>query len=133
VEEDTPRIAATLERVRLFIAGVMLIEGLLAWLDHMPGFALVPFFGLATSLDAVRVLSTQVSSVGVSQLTWRGRIHLRWNDVTAIAKRKRSIVLTSTQGSVVVATESFYDTQAAIRYLDAHLPKHLVGQGTPLD
>jgi len=81
--------------------------------------------GLFIILHVVRVLSTQVSAVGISQLTWRGRIQMRWEDVTAVTRRDRSIVLTSGAGSVIVPTESFYDTQAAVDYVDAHLPNEL--------
>lgn len=121
--EDTPRIASTLERTKLFMAAcLMLFEAPLIF-HRKDSLGLLIFMGaLFMSLHVVRVLSTQVSAVGISQLTWCGRIQMRWEDVTAVDRRDRSIVLTSDAGSVIVHTESFYDTQAAMKYLDAHLP-----------
>ncbi len=124
--DDAPKIASTLERTKLLMSAcLMCLQAPLMFQRKDPFGALICLGALYISLDAVRVLSTQVTAVGISQLTWRGRFRMRWEDVTSISKRNRSIVLTSVDGSVVVPTESFYDTQAAVDYLESHLPTHL--------
>jgi hypothetical protein len=101
------------------------MQALLVW-QRNPWFGTAFFLvGISATLNVVRVLSTQVSSVGISQISWRGRVRLLWTDVTSVARAKRSIALKGVGGRVVVSLESFYDTQAAVRYLEAHLPRHL--------
>jgi hypothetical protein len=124
--DDAPKIASTLERTKLFMAAIILLQALLNWsLGHYALGAALFFGGLLISLSTARVLSTQVSSNGVSQLTWRGFIRMRWDDVATVTRRNRSIVLTSLDGTIVVPTESFLDTQSAVQYLDRHLPRRL--------
>ncbi len=124
--DEAPRIASTLERTKLFMATCLIFLQVPLMLHRMNPFGVTLLLGsLYMSLNVMRILSTQVTAVGVSQLTWRGRIRMRWEDVTTITRRRRSIVLTSIDGSVLVPTESFYDTQAAVDYFDSHLPKHL--------
>jgi hypothetical protein len=126
VTDDAPKIASTLERTRLFMAALNLVQALLHWsLGHYAIGAALFLGGLLITLRAARILSTQVSSADVSQLTWRGRIRVPWDDVTTVTRRKRSIVLTSLDGSVVVEPEGFCDTQGAVEYLDRHLPYRL--------
>jgi len=124
--DDAPKIAATLERTKLLMAGCLIfVQGPLMFQQKNPFYAVMFFYAIYLSLDVVRILSTQVSAGGISQLTWRGRVHMRWMDVTTVTRRKRSVVLTSRDGNVVVPTESFYDTQAAVNYVESHLPEHL--------
>jgi hypothetical protein len=124
--DDPPKIASTLERTKLFTGACLIfLQAPLMFQRKEPFGALVLLLGLYISLDVARVLSTQMTAVGISQLTWRGRIQMRWEDVTAVTRRNRSLVLSGINGTVIVPTESFYDTQAAVDYLDSHLPKHL--------
>ena len=124
--DDAPRIASSLERSKLFMAACLMFFEAPLMFGRSDPFAVVMFLGgLYMSLDVVRVLSTRVSSAGISQITSRGRIHMPWDEVTAVTRRKRSIVLTSDQGRVDVPTESFYDTRAAVDYLESHLPSRL--------
>ena len=81
--------------------------------------------GLGIGYIQARVLSTQLTSAGVSQLTWRGRMHLRWDEITTVTRKSRSITLADKRGSVIVPVESFYDTAAAIQFMDSHLPPEL--------
>jgi len=130
--DDAPRIASTLERTKLFtVTCIIFLQAPLMFQRFNPFGALLFLGCLYTTVNVVRVLSTQVSAEGISQLTWRGRIQVRWDDVTAVSRRNRSIVLTSSSGSVTVPTESFYDTQAAVGYLDAHLPKSFANNEIP--
>jgi len=103
----------------------MFLEAPLMFQRKDPFGALVFLGGLYISLNVVRVLSTNVTAAGISQLTWRGWLQMRWEDVTTVTRRRRSMVLTSCNGKVIVPTESFYDTRAAMEYLHAHLPEHL--------
>ena len=121
-----PKIASTLERPKLFLGACLIcLEAPLMFERKEPFGALLLLLGLYISVDVVRVLSTQVTAVGISQLTWRGRVQMRWEDVTTVTRRKRSIVLAGSDGTVIVPTESFYDTRAAVDYVDSHLPRHL--------
>jgi hypothetical protein len=126
--DDAPKIASTLERTKLFMAAcLMFLQAPLIFQRQNPNpFAALMFlYAIYIGLNVLRNLSTQVTGVGISQLTWRGRVQMRWEDVTTITRRNRSLVLTGVEGTVIVPTESFYDTQAAVDYLDSHLPKHL--------
>jgi hypothetical protein len=120
---DIPRIAATLERAKLFSAGIVFLQALFIWQRNDWLGAACLLVGVIVALNVVRVLSTRVSAVGVSQFTWRGRVHLRWDEVISVTRKKRSIVITGTAGSIRVPTDSFYDTEAAVRYIDAHVPQ----------
>jgi hypothetical protein len=76
------------------------------------------------TLRAIQVASTRVTEAGISQLTWSGRLHLSWADVTVI---KRNPFTLSAQGRrMVVPVEAFENTAAAIEYIEARLPSSLV-------
>jgi hypothetical protein len=123
--DDAPRIAVGLEWPRLLIAAILLIRVPLVWERKDAFGALFLLFALFMIFTAVRVLTTKVSAAGISQVTWRGPFMMRWEDVIAVDRRKRSTVLTSAAGSVVVSPESFYDTRDAVAYIDSHLPASL--------
>jgi hypothetical protein len=124
--DDAPKIASTLERTKLFMGASLMCLQVPLILERTNPFGVLIFLGgLSMALDAIRVLSTQVTALCVSQLTWRGRIQMRWVDITTVTRRNRSIVLTSSHGRIVVPTESFYDTRAAVDFLDSHLPEKL--------
>lgn len=124
--EDAPRIAATLERTKLFVgASLMLLQAPLMFQRNNSLAAVMFLLGLLSCLSVARVLSTQVSAVGITQLTWRGRLRMRWEEVTGVVRRQRDLVLRSSKGSIVVPTQSFYDTPAAVAYVESHLPKSL--------
>jgi hypothetical protein len=123
--DDTPKIASTLESARLVVPGLVFFESLLMWQrNHLVALAFM-LAALALCLFRIRILSTQVSAAGVSQLTWRGRIQLRWDEVMAVTRKPRSIVLAGAGGSVVVPIDSFHDTAAAVQFINSHLPAQL--------
>jgi hypothetical protein len=124
--EDAPKIASTLEWTKLFMAACLIFLQVPLMFQRINPFGILLLLGsLYMSLNVARVLSTHVTAAGISQLTWRGRIQILWSDVTAVTRRNRSIVLTSSNGSVTVPIESFYDSNAAVEYFNSHLPKHL--------
>jgi hypothetical protein len=124
--DDAPQIASTLERTKLLLPlCLMLLQGPLMVQRPNP-FGVLLFLGcLYTTVNVARILSTHLTAAGISQFTWRGRVQMRWEDVTAVSRRNRSILLSSGERSIIVPTESFYDTRAAVDYLDSHLPQHL--------
>jgi hypothetical protein len=116
-------IASALERSKFLMAAALMVCQAPLMFDRAWAFGPVAFLlGSYLCLDAARTLSTRVSAAGISQLTWRGRLQLRWDDITAATRRQRTIVLTGDAGRVVVPVESFSDTQAALDYMDSHLP-----------
>jgi hypothetical protein len=123
--DDAPRIAVGMEWPRLFIAATLLVQVPQVWGRKDVFGVVLLLVALWSILTALRVLTTKVSADGISQLTWRGPVMLRWEDVIAVDRRKRSTVLTSAAGSVVVSPASFYDTQDAVAYIDSHLPASL--------
>jgi|GEM_PF-4166515 len=126
VGSELNRRRSTLERSKLLMATCLMFFQVPLMVQRVDPFGALLFLGaLYMSLNVVRVLSTQVNAAGISQMTSRGRIRILWDDVTAVTRRNRSIVLTSRNGSVIVPSESFYDTQAALGYLNSHLPEHL--------
>jgi hypothetical protein len=123
---DPPVIASTLERTKLFMAASLMFFQAPLVFDRKGWFGPLLFLGgFYLCVDVARTLSTRVSAAGVSQLTWRGRVQLRWDDITAVTRRQRTTVLTGSAARVVVPMESFYDTQAATDYLESHLPSGL--------
>ncbi len=73
----------------------------------------------------IRNVSTRVTEAGISQLTFRGRIHLSWNEVTQVTRAPLSLTLTSAKRRVVVSVEEFADSAAVISYVESHLPSNL--------
>jgi hypothetical protein len=123
--DDTPRITSTLERARLLMTSFIFFQALLIWQRNYWLGAAFFLVGVYATLNVVRVLSTRVSSAGISQISWRGRVQLPYVDVTSVSRTKRCIALKGAGGSIVVPIESFYDTKAAVQYFESHLPQHL--------
>lgn len=122
---DTPKIASTLELARLFATGFVFLQAPLVW-ERNYWLALAFAIGaIALGLIQIRVLSTRLNPDGVSQLTWRGRRHLRWDEIMTVTRKQRSITLRGAAGSVVVPIESFLDTANAVQFLNSHLPTQL--------
>ncbi len=97
------------------------------WLGAIGNYlGVVSFFGASVLiLFKIRNVSTRVTEAGVSQLTWRGRIHLSWNEVTQVTRRPLSFTLAGAKRRVVVSVEEFADSAAAISYMESHLPSNL--------
>jgi hypothetical protein len=122
---DTPKIVSTLKWARLLGSGLLFLQALLAW-QHSHLFALAFVIGgTAIGLAQARILSTKLTSAGVSQFTWRGRVNLKWSEITRVKRKLRSITVTGTGGSVVVDVDNFYDAEAALQFVNSHLPTHL--------
>jgi hypothetical protein len=48
---------------------------------------------------------------------------MAWVDVTSVRRTNGFMVLQGLGGKIVVSTESFYDTQAAVQYIESHCRK----------
>jgi hypothetical protein len=122
---DAPKIVSTLKWHRLLGSGLLFLQAPLAW-QHNRLFALAIGIGaLAIGLAQVRILSTKVTSAGISQITWRGRVNLRWDEIKTVRRNPRSITVTGDTGSVIVSIDSFYESDAAVQFVNSHLPAHL--------
>lgn len=58
----------------------------------------------------------------MSQWTWRGRSHLKWEDVTDVTRDARSMTLTAGGVNVLFPIDRFYDSKAPAEYVHRHLP-----------
>jgi hypothetical protein len=123
--DDPPKIASTLELARLGATSFLFFQALLMWQrNHL--FAVVTIVGgIAISLILVRRITTELTEVGLSQVTWRGRASLRWRDATEVRRGRNSITVAGSSAVIVLHLESFCDTNVALRYLETHLPRNL--------
>jgi hypothetical protein len=120
-----PRIAARIEFAHAFVAVTLIVEALVIWPGQRVSATLWILGALAILFVVLRRISTTLTDEGVSQLTWRGRVDLQWRDIQSIERAAKTVTVTGAGGSVVLPIESYYDSAAALRFLDAHLPAHL--------
>jgi hypothetical protein len=126
---DAPKIVYPLAATAL-IFGVLQVPCSVFLAVKGESLGIITAFGaLALTLQAIRTLSTRVTEAGASQLTWSGRVHLSWTEVTQVTRTPLSITLTGEKRKVVVPVEVFENTAAAISYIESHLPSHLNGNG----
>jgi len=121
--DDAPKIASSLVRSDLFLPVLLFFDGILM-LPHYTAILMIAFCPVAGFFVA-RDLSTKLTSDGVSQLTWRGRVHLGWEAVLAVKRKANSIVLHGATARIVIAYQRFYDSGATVRFVDSHLPRNL--------
>jgi hypothetical protein len=125
MSDDPPRIVTRLELAHFFV-GVALFANAFLILPEERLMAATSMLGaLAIILVVVRRLSTKLTDAGVSQLTWHGRVYMRWSDIKTITRRSTAITVTGGKGSIVLPIESYYDSGAAVRFVDTRLPMHL--------
>lgn len=122
--ERTPRIVYPLLVPDASIAAIMIVDGLILARNHWVGAAYA-VGGLFFGLRFIRDLSTRVTGVGVTQLTWRGRLRLNWVDVTGVVRKPRSVLLSGAGGSIVLPIESFSDSNETMRFIYSRLPPEL--------
>lgn len=122
--DNAPEIVSTSAVAGFAYAAIVLLQAVSTWQRHQILGGAFMVFGLILIFREIRVVSTHVTDVGVSQLTWRGRIQLHWDEVTTVAKGRRSIKLAGVDGSVIFPIERFCESKAAKGYLDSHLPAH---------
>jgi len=126
---DAPRVVRSLVTPDLVI-GVCQIACYCVLATSAPrpvgvGFGLVgAAFAAVITLRAVRVASTRVTEAGISQLTWDGRRHLPWADVTGLTRKP--FALTAHGRRVIVPVEVFENTAAVIAYIESHVPSAVV-------
>jgi hypothetical protein len=124
---DAPKLVYPLASTAL-IFGVLQIPASVYLAVEGQSLGIITAFGaVALTLNAIRTLSTRVTDAGVSQLTWNGRIHLSWSEVTQVKRTPLSITLTGDKRRAVVPVEVFENTAATISYIESHLPVHLHG------
>ena len=64
--DDTPKIASTLERTKLFmVACLIFVQGPLMFQQRNPFGVLLFFYAIYLSLDVLRILSTQMTAAGI--------------------------------------------------------------------
>ncbi len=124
VPESEPRIVYPLLVPDAAIAAIMIVDGLILARNHWVGAAYA-VGGLFFGLRFVRDLSTRVTAVGVTQLTWRGRRRLNWADVTGVVRKPRSVLVSGNAGSIVLPIESFSDSNETLRFIHERLPPEL--------
>lgn len=125
ISSDAPKLVYPLASTGMLIAVLQLPFSLALVADGQPLGILTTSLALAVTLQTIRALSTRVTEVGLSQLTWSGRIHLSWADITQMTRSRLSLTLAGENGRVVVPVEVFENTAAAIAYIESHVPAHI--------
>lgn len=122
---DAPKQVYPLASTALISGSVMLAGGIFLAASGASLGVISAFGALLLTLRAIRTLSTRVTEAGVSQLSWRGRVHLPWTEVTQVTRTPLSLTLAGEKSRVVVSLEEFQDTAAAITYMESRLPSNL--------
>ena len=123
-----PKVALVLVTALYSALGVLLLVfGIVLWRGNFGVSLATLFFCLVLGSGIVRVLSTQMDSHGISQLTWRGRLHLDWGDVREVAFRPRVVTLVGRAARFPVHLVFYSDSDAVISFVSSHLPAHLRG------
>lgn len=122
---DAPKQVYPLASTALISSFILLAGGIvLAFNGQFLGI-ISAFGAFLLAFRAIRTLSTRVTEKGVSQLSWSGRVHLQWIEVTQITRRPLSLTLAGDKRQVMVSVEEFQDTAAAINYIESRLPSNL--------
>jgi hypothetical protein len=122
---DTPKLVYALASTQLIFGAVQIpFTAYLAASGQTLGIV-TAFGALVLTLLAIRTLTTRVTEAGVSQLTWGGRVHLSWAEVTRVKRTPLYFTLMGNKRQVVVPVEVFENTTAVISYIESHLPSHL--------
>jgi len=122
---ETPKLIYPLAFEALILGFLVIAGGL--WLGAMGNaYGIFSIFGASVLiLLKIRNVSTRVTEEGVSQLTFRGRVHLSWSEVTQVTRTPLSFTLAGAERRLVVSVEEFADSAAAISYMESHLPSKL--------
>jgi hypothetical protein len=129
MEPGPPKVASTL------VAGLYSAVGvLLLWVSvrigSLPLLIAVLFLCAVLLVVLLPAVSTQLSSDGISQLSWRGRVHLAWHEVDTATVQSRAIVLLGGGRRFSVPLIFFSDARAAFDFVRAHLPPRVRLNGT---
>ena len=135
MSSDPPRLVRSLVSPALIVGAFQILLGIdLAHKDSRPIGSilgvLLTLCAIAVTYRAIRDASSRVTETGISQLMWRGRLHLRFSDVTGMTKKPHVLMLSSNHGRVVVPVGFFEDTASAIGYIEARLPSQFVRNGS---
>jgi hypothetical protein len=135
MSSDAPRLVRSLVSPAVIVGGFQILLGIsLAYNDRRPIGSilgvLLTLCAIAVTYRAIRDASTRVTETGISQLTWRGRLHLLFSDVTGMTKKSHVLLLSSRHGRVVVPVGFFENTASAIAYIQARLPSQFVRNGS---
>ncbi len=122
---DPPKLIYSLAFGPLIMGFLLIAAGLwLVALGNSTGIYSA-FGATVLILLKLRNVSTRVTEAGVSQLSLRGRVHLSWNEVTQVTRAPLSLTLAGAKRRVVVSVEDFADSDAAISYIEHHIPSNL--------
>ena len=124
-----PKLVSTLVTPGAYLGAMIAAGGLILAMGGDRTALFLVVLGLFRALEGIRTASTRVTTGGVTQLTWRGRVTLAWDDVTVATRNSRSLTLSSPKGSVRIPVECFEYTDEAVRYIEAHLPDSVVWRG----
>ena len=119
-----PRIPVLLT-VSIFAGAGAFLLGLFIWRHNFPLFLAMAFFCTVLGVGLTRAISTELSSAGISQLTFGGRKLLAWADITRVTRQPKTITLFGPSGSVIVPLVLFDNAAAAHDFVTSHLPRHL--------
>jgi hypothetical protein len=108
------------------ISCLILVGAGVVFASQGQAIGLISAFGaLLLGLRAVRTLSTRITEAGVSQLSWAGRVHVAWAEVTQVTRTPLSFILTGDKKRVVVSLEELQDTDAAKSYIESCIASKL--------
>ncbi len=131
MSSEAPRLVRSLlSPGALMGVGMMFGYGLLGIASRRPLETFLAIimvvFGAARTYQTIRVASTRVTETGVSQLTWIGRVHLSFAEVTRVSRKPFEFALSGPHGRVIVPVEVFENTTEAIGYIESRLPTAVV-------
>jgi hypothetical protein len=124
---DAPKQVHALASASLIFCVILIASGIFLAVRGQSLGSISAFGALVLAFRAIRTLSTRVTDTGVSQLTWGGRLHLSWTEITQVTRTPLSFTLAGNEKRVVVSLEEFQDTAAATSYMESHLPVNLSG------
>ena len=98
----------------------------MAWRSRSAIGAVVVFSGILTivSFGVLRILSTTITDEGASQLTLRGRVRLRWEDVRQVRfGANGALVLKGDDGRIVIYCAFYQSFDATWTWLARRLQR----------
>jgi hypothetical protein len=120
-----PKQVHALALSSLIFCCILLANGVYLAALRQPLGVISVFGAFVLMLRSIRILSTRITETEVSQLSWRGRLHMPWTEVTQVTRTPLSFTLTGDKRRIVISVEELQDTAAAIAYIESHLPTHL--------
>jgi hypothetical protein len=98
----------------------------MAWRSRSDLVAVLLFVGILTlvTVGALRILSTTISAGGASQLTLRGRVQMRWEDVRQVRDGAYgALTLKGDTGRIVIHCAFYRDFDETRKWLARRLSR----------